>query len=96
MIPISCKSPQLKHVVSIIRQVHMILKNNDEELNLVFKYKVDDFDYTVYTVYVTTEITKCFGCGVVGHVICLCPNGRGATRAGRYNGCKRNSSRNSG
>jgi len=48
MIPISCKSPHLKHVVSFRRHVHMILKKSDEELNLVFKFKVEDFDYTVH------------------------------------------------
>lgn len=77
MIPFSCKSPQLKHVVSFRRHVYMILKKNDEELNLVFKFKVEDFDYTVH---VTTELMKCFGCGAVGHAIRSCPNER---RAGR-------------
>lgn len=70
MIPISCKSPHLKHVVSFRRQVQMILKKSDEELNLVFKFKVDEFDYTVH---VTSETMKCFGCGTVGHVIRSCP-----------------------
>lgn len=74
MIPISCKSPHLKHVVSFRRHVHMILKKSDEELNLVFKFKVDDFDYTVH---VTSETMKCFGCGIVGHVIRSCPERAG-------------------
>lgn len=78
MIPISCKSPHLKHVVSFRRHVHMILKKSDEELNLVFKFKVDDFDYTVH---VTSETMKCFGCGIVGHVIRSCPERAGAVRA---------------
>lgn len=76
MIPISCKSPHLKHVVSFRRQVHMILKKSDEELNIVFKFKVDDFDYTVH---VTSETMKCFGCGTVGHVIRSCPERVGET-----------------
>lgn len=70
MIPFSCKSPHLKHVVSFRRQVQMILKNSNEELNLVFKFKVDDYEYTVH---VTSETMKCFGCGSVGHQIRLCP-----------------------
>ncbi len=49
----------------------MVLKNNDEELNLVFKYKIDGYDYTVH---VTSELMKCFGCGcgTVGHLIRVC------------------------
>jgi len=78
MIPISCKSPHLKHVVSFRRHVHMILKKSDEELNLVFKFKVEDFDYTVH---ITSETMKCFGCGTVGHVIRSCPERAGETRA---------------
>ncbi len=70
LIPMSCKSPHLKHVMSFRRQVLMVLKNNDEELNLVFKYKIDGYDYTVH---VTSELMKCFGCGSVGHLIRACP-----------------------
>ncbi len=47
----------------------MVLKNNEEELNLVFKYKIDGYDYTVH---VTSELMKCFGCGTVGHLIRAC------------------------
>lgn len=54
----------------------MILKKSDEELNIVFKFKVDDFDYTVH---VTSETMKCFGCGTVGHVIRSCPERVGET-----------------
>ncbi|KAK5869138.1 hypothetical protein PBY51_010092 [Eleginops maclovinus] len=35
MIPLGCKSPHLKHVVSFRRQVLMILKKDEGELNLV-------------------------------------------------------------
>ncbi len=44
LIPMSCKSPHLKHVMSFRRQVLMVLKNNDEELNLVFKFKIYGYD----------------------------------------------------
>ncbi len=47
LIPMSCKSPHLKHVMSFRRQVLMVLKNNDEELNLVFKYKIDGYELEV-------------------------------------------------
>ncbi|KAI2647384.1 Transposon TX1 uncharacterized 82 kDa protein [Labeo rohita] len=45
-ISLGCKSPQLKHVVSFRRQVFMILKDN-EELNLVLKFRVKDYDYSI-------------------------------------------------
>ncbi|KAI3372191.1 hypothetical protein L3Q82_007048 [Scortum barcoo] len=37
LVPLSCKSPHLKHVVSFRRQVLMILNNGEEELNLAFQ-----------------------------------------------------------
>lgn len=49
----------------------MIPKKSNEELNLIFKFKVDDFEYTVH---VTSETMKCFGCGSVGHLIRSCPD----------------------
>lgn len=70
LIPMSCKSPHLKHVMSFRRQMLMVLKNNDEELNLVFKFKIDGYDYTVHA---TSETMKCFGCGTVGHLVRSCP-----------------------
>ncbi len=78
LIPMSCKSPHLKHVMSFRRQVLMVLKNNDEELNLVFKFKIYGYDYTVH---VTSEMMKCFRCGAVGHLIRSCPERLGETAA---------------
>ncbi len=46
-IPLGCKSPLLKHVVSFRRQVHMILRSDIDELNITFKFKVDSFDYLI-------------------------------------------------
>ena len=74
-IPLGCKSPHLKHVVSFRRQVFMILKNNTEELNLILKFRVDDFDYVVH---VSSERMKCFGCGMEGHLIRTCPQKQNA------------------
>ncbi len=70
MIPVSCKSPLLKHVVSFRRFLFMILKE-DEELDLSLHLKVDDCDYIIYA---TTEKMKCFNCGEVGHLIRTCPS----------------------
>ena len=56
---LGCKSPLLKHIVSHRRQVLMILNKKDEELNLVFNVRVDDFDYAVF---VNSGSFKCFGC----------------------------------
>ncbi len=67
---LGCKSPKLRHVVSFRRQVFMILKNNSEGLNLVLKFRVEDYDYNVY---VSSEKMKCFGCGMEGHLIRSCP-----------------------
>jgi len=69
-IPMGCKSPLLKHVVSFRRFVYMILKTDIEEINVAFKFKVDGFDYVIFA---TTENMKCFGCGKEGHLARACP-----------------------
>ena len=70
MIHLGCKSPLLKHVVSFRRQVFMIVKNETSELNLAFKFKVDEFDFTIHA---TIYTMKRFGCGMEGHLIRSCP-----------------------
>lgn len=38
----------------------MILNNGKDELDLVFKFKIDGFDYAIF---VSSDMTiKCFGC----------------------------------
>ena len=69
-LPSGCKSPLLRHVVSHRRQVHMILNNKDCDLSLVFKFKVDDFEYAVF---VNSGTLKCFACGKEGHLARACP-----------------------
>ncbi|KAM3835935.1 ceramide synthase 2-like [Diretmus argenteus] len=59
-----CKPPLLKHVVSHRRQLYMILSNRDEELNLRFHVKVDDYEYMIFA---TSSVMKCFGCRKEGH-----------------------------
>uniref|UniRef100_A0A0S7EY72 YTX1 n=1 Tax=Poeciliopsis prolifica TaxID=188132 RepID=A0A0S7EY72_9TELE len=66
-----CKSPLLKHVVSHRRQLFMILNRKDEEMNLRFHVRVDDFDYVLFA---TSGQMKCFGCGQEGHIIKMCPD----------------------
>ncbi len=71
-IPLGCKSPLVKHLVSFRRQVFMILKNGEDELDLVFKFKVEGFDYAVF---VSSDTTiKCFGCSKIGHLSRNCPD----------------------
>ncbi len=55
----------------------MILKNNSEGLNLVLKFRVEDYDYNVY---VSSEKMKCFGCGMEGHLIRSCPEKKSLLR----------------
>ncbi|TWW74481.1 Transposon TX1 uncharacterized 149 kDa protein ORF 2 [Takifugu flavidus] len=71
------KSPLLRHLVSFRRQVAMVLNNNKEELKLTLRFRVDEFDYTVF---VTTDYLKCLSCREEGHMILLCPNGVAARR----------------
>uniref|UniRef100_A0A674NZQ4 CCHC-type domain-containing protein n=1 Tax=Takifugu rubripes TaxID=31033 RepID=A0A674NZQ4_TAKRU len=71
------KSPLLRHVVSFRRHVVMVFNNNEKELKLALCFRVDGFDYTVY---VTTESQKCFGCGEEGHLVRSCPHGAEARR----------------
>ncbi|KAI3363559.1 hypothetical protein L3Q82_012167 [Scortum barcoo] len=56
----------------------MVLRENSDELNLSFNFKVDGFSYMVFA---TSETMKCFGCGAQGHLIRSCPEGAGGRRA---------------
>lgn len=67
---IGTKSELVKHVVSFRRYVYVILNNPNMDLNLSLKCKVDDFDYTVF---VSTDSMRCFGCGKTGHTARTCP-----------------------
>ncbi|XP_069044503.1 uncharacterized protein [Lepisosteus oculatus] len=69
-VPLGCRAPQLKHVVSFRRQVYVILKNPTEEINVALKFRIDSCDYVVF---VTSESMKCFRCGSEGHVVKNCP-----------------------
>ncbi|KAI2643940.1 Transposon TX1 uncharacterized 82 kDa protein [Labeo rohita] len=70
-IALGSKSDLIKHVVSFRRFIYMILNDNRDELNLNLKLRVDDFDYSVF---VSTDVIKCFGCGKIGHLVRFCPD----------------------
>ena len=70
-----CKSQLLKHVVSHRRQLYMILNKRNEELNLRFIVKVDDYEYVIFA---TSSVMKCFACGEEGHAVRACPETRGS------------------
>ncbi|KAK3510268.1 hypothetical protein QTP70_032587 [Hemibagrus guttatus] len=68
-IPLGCKSPLVKHLVSFRRMVFMVFKEGVGELHVV-QFTVDGFDYNVF-VSSDTDI-KCFKCGQTGHLARAC------------------------
>lgn len=48
----------------------MILKNETEDLNVAFRFRIDGFDCDVFA---SSETMKCFRCGEEGHIRRSCP-----------------------
>lgn len=71
MIPLGCKNPEIKHVMSFRRQVFMILNSQSDPLDLSVKLSIDAKDYTIF---ISSESMRCFVCGDYGHVRQTCPN----------------------
>lgn len=71
MIPLGCKNPALKHVMSFRRQVFMFLNGPTETLDASFHVTHGDGTYMVFA---TTENLKCFECGDIGHKRFTCPH----------------------
>ena len=57
----------------------MVLKKDEEELNIVLKFRIGRFDYVVFA---TTETIKCFSCRTQGHLVRSCPEWAAGAWAG--------------
>ena len=64
VVPLGCKHPALKQVMSFRRQVFMFLDSPEQTLELAFKVK---YDNRLYMAYASTGSQRCFECGDVGH-----------------------------
>ncbi|KAK0155415.1 Transposon TX1 uncharacterized protein [Merluccius polli] len=51
-------------------KLYMILNKRNEELNLRFIVKVEDYEYVIFA---TSSVMKCFACGEEGHAVRACP-----------------------
>lgn len=70
MIPLGCKNPDMKHIMSFRRQTFMILNNQSEALNLSVKLKLEGKEYIIF---ISSDTMRCFDCGEQGHVRQNCP-----------------------
>nr|XP_024000137.1 uncharacterized protein LOC112077994 [Salvelinus alpinus] len=70
VVPLGCKHPALKQVMSFRRQVFMFLDSPEQTLEISFKVK---YDNRLYMAYASTGSQRCFECGDVGHKRHACP-----------------------
>ncbi len=71
MIPLGCKNPDIKHVMSFRRQAFMILNSQSDPLNLSATLSIDGKDYTIF---ISSDLMRCFVCGDFGHIRQTCPS----------------------
>jgi len=86
MIPLGCKNPEIRHVMSFRHQALMILNSQSDPLNLSVKLSIEGKDYTVF---ISSESMKCFVCGEFGHVRQTCPRRDGPDPAAGVESTKR-------
>ncbi len=70
-IPLGCKNPDIKHVMSFRHQAFMIFNSQSDPLNLSAKLSIDGKDYTIF---ISSDSMRCFVCGDFGHIRQTCPN----------------------
>lgn len=71
MIPLGCKTLDLKHVLSFRRQIFMFLNSATQNLDVSFRVKHGEGSYVVFA---STESLRCFECGDIGHMRRACPH----------------------
>lgn len=71
MIPLGCKSDDLKHVMSFRRHIFMFLKDTSQNLDVSFRVRHGDRSYVVFA---STGSLRCFECGDIGHMRRSCPH----------------------
>ncbi|MGH0129510.1 UNVERIFIED_CONTAM: hypothetical protein FKN15_007030, partial [Acipenser sinensis] len=70
-IPLGCKHPEVKHVLSFRRQVFVLLNDPNSVIDVSWSFNIDGVNHTVF---VSNEIMKCFQCGKQGHLRKACPD----------------------
>ena len=71
MIPLGCKTAELKHVMSFRRQISMFLNSSSQTLDASFRLKHGESSFMVFA---STDSLRCFECGDVGHLRRACPH----------------------
>uniref|UniRef100_A0A8C1PNE0 CCHC-type domain-containing protein n=1 Tax=Cyprinus carpio TaxID=7962 RepID=A0A8C1PNE0_CYPCA len=70
MIPLGLKNPDMKHIMSFRRFTYLIPNAQYDPLEVAIKISIEGKDYTIF---ISTEQMRCYGCGEHGHVRQTCP-----------------------